>query len=120
MQFTRVAQIDRKGLDEIFFWYPVPPPGYASLGCIVTKTDEMPSKDSICCPKLSLVSQANMAEDPITRSSSSKGPYCWSIWKIENQVILLCLPHFFADIISPDSMTPLLGYRDVLSWQGLM
>ncbi|CAL5058295.1 unnamed protein product [Urochloa decumbens] len=85
VQFTRVAQIDRKGLDEIFFWYPVPPPGYASLGCVVTKTDEMPSKDSICCPKLSLVSQANIAEDPITRSSSSKGPNCWSIWKIENQ-----------------------------------
>ncbi|KAL6634351.1 hypothetical protein ACP70R_027022 [Stipagrostis hirtigluma subsp. patula] len=85
VQFTRVAQIDRKGIDEIFFWYPVPPPGYASLGCIVTKTDEMPSKDSICCPKLSLVSQANIAEDPICRSSSSKGPNCWSIWKIENQ-----------------------------------
>lgn len=86
VQFTKVTQIDRKGLEEIFFWYPVPPPGYASLGCIVTKTDEMPSKDSICCPKLSLVSQANMSEDPISMSSSSKGPCCWSIWKVENQV----------------------------------
>jgi len=85
VQFTKVTQIDRKGLEEIFFWYPVPPPGYASLGCIVTKTDEMPSKDSICCPKLSLVSQANMSEDPISMSSSSKGPCCWSIWKVENQ-----------------------------------
>ncbi|KAL6841988.1 hypothetical protein ACP4OV_028188 [Aristida adscensionis] len=85
VQFTRVAQIDRKGIDEIFFWYPVPPPGCASLGCIVTKTDEMPSKDSICCPKLGLVNQANIMEDPICRSSSSKGPNCWSIWKVENQ-----------------------------------
>ncbi|KAK3157946.1 hypothetical protein QOZ80_2AG0130600 [Eleusine coracana subsp. coracana] len=85
IQFTKVAQIDRKGFDEIFFWYPVPPPGYASLGCIVTKTEEMPSKDSICCPKLGLVNQANIAEDPISRSSNSKGPNCWSIWKVENQ-----------------------------------
>ncbi|WVZ75446.1 hypothetical protein U9M48_023496 [Paspalum notatum var. saurae] len=85
VQFTKVTQIDRKGLDELFFWYPVPPPGYASLGCIVTKTDEMPGKDSICCPKLGLVSQANIADDPISRSSSSKGPNCWSIWKVENQ-----------------------------------
>lgn len=87
IQFTKVAQIDRKGFDEIFFWYPVPPPGYASLGCVVTKTDGMPSKDSICCPKLGLVNQANISEDPISRSSSSKGPNCWSIWKVENQVI---------------------------------
>lgn len=87
VQFTKVTQIDRKGLDEIFFWYPVPPLGYASLGCIVTKTDEMPSKDSICCPKLSLVSQANISEDPTSKSSNSKGPYCWSIWKVENQVV---------------------------------
>lgn len=85
IQFNKVAQIDRKGFDEIFFWYPVPPPGYASLGCVVTKTDEMPSKDSICCPKLGLVNQANISEDPISRSSSSKGPNCWSIWKVENQ-----------------------------------
>ncbi|XP_062219043.1 uncharacterized protein LOC133918926 [Phragmites australis] len=85
VQFTKAAQIDRKGFDEIFFWYPVPPPGYASLGCIVTKTDEMPSKDSICCPKLGLVSQATISEEPMSRSSSSMGPNCWSIWKVENQ-----------------------------------
>uniref|UniRef100_A0ACD5YZI2 Uncharacterized protein n=1 Tax=Avena sativa TaxID=4498 RepID=A0ACD5YZI2_AVESA len=85
VQFTKVAQIDRKGVDEIYFWYPVAPPGYASLGCVVTKTDEMPTEDSICCPKLGLVNQANISEDPISRSSSSKGPNCWSIWKVGNQ-----------------------------------
>uniref|UniRef100_A0A0A9DW10 Uncharacterized protein n=1 Tax=Arundo donax TaxID=35708 RepID=A0A0A9DW10_ARUDO len=45
----------------------------------------MRSKELICCPKLGLVSQANIAEDPISRSSSSKGANCWSIWKVENQ-----------------------------------
>uniref|UniRef100_A0A0D9VFX1 C2 domain-containing protein n=1 Tax=Leersia perrieri TaxID=77586 RepID=A0A0D9VFX1_9ORYZ len=84
-QFTKVAQIEKKGFDELFLWYPVPPPGYASLGCVATKTDEMPSKDSVCCPKLGLVNQANISEDPMSRSSSSKGPNCWSIWKVENQ-----------------------------------
>uniref|UniRef100_A0A0E0NER2 C2 domain-containing protein n=1 Tax=Oryza rufipogon TaxID=4529 RepID=A0A0E0NER2_ORYRU len=85
-QFKKVAQIDRKGSDEIlFFWYPVPPPGYASLGCVATKTDEMPSNDSVCCPKMGLVNHANILEDPISRSSSSKGPNCWSIWKVSNQ-----------------------------------
>uniref|UniRef100_A0A0E0JZW8 C2 domain-containing protein n=1 Tax=Oryza punctata TaxID=4537 RepID=A0A0E0JZW8_ORYPU len=63
----------------------VPPPGYASLGCVATKTDEMPSNDSICCPKLGLVNHANILEDPISRSSSSKGSNCWSIWKVSNQ-----------------------------------
>jgi hypothetical protein len=33
------------------------------------------------------VNQANISEDPISRSSSSKGPNCWSIWKVGNQVI---------------------------------
>uniref|UniRef100_A0A453NY33 Uncharacterized protein n=1 Tax=Aegilops tauschii subsp. strangulata TaxID=200361 RepID=A0A453NY33_AEGTS len=85
VRFMKVAQIDKKGIDDVFLWYPVAPPGYASLGCVVTKTDEMPSKDSICCPKLGLVNQANISEDPISRSSSSKGPNCWSIWKVGNQ-----------------------------------
>ncbi|MQL90984.1 hypothetical protein Taro_023590, partial [Colocasia esculenta] len=83
-QFTKVAHIFRKGLDEAFVWYPIAPPGYVSLGCIITKTDEVPDRDSFCCPRMDLVNQANISEIPISRSSSSKGPNCWSIWKVEN------------------------------------
>jgi vacuolar protein sorting-associated protein 13A/C len=113
VQFTKVAQIDRKGVDEIYFWYPVAPPGYASLGCVVTKTDEMPTKDSICCPKLGLVNQANISEDPISRSSSSKGPNCWSIWKVGNQVIrhtcIICCNIISADICRNPTLCDVLG-----------
>lgn len=86
VQFTKVAHIGKKGPEEIFFWYPIAPAGYASLGCIVTQHDDPPSLESICCPRMDLVSQANIAEMPISRSSSSKASNCWSIWKVENQV----------------------------------
>ncbi|KAA8527969.1 hypothetical protein F0562_035162 [Nyssa sinensis] len=85
VQFTKVAHIVRKGFDEAFFWYPIAPPGYASLGCIVSRTDEAPCLDSFCCPRMDLVSEANILEGPISRSSSSKASQCWSIWKVENQ-----------------------------------
>ncbi|XP_057959044.1 uncharacterized protein LOC131151699 [Malania oleifera] len=85
LQFTKVAHIVGKGLDEAFFWYPIAPPGYASLGCIVSRTNEAPHINIFCCPRLDLVNQANILELPIARSSSSKASNCWSIWKVENQ-----------------------------------
>lgn len=88
VQFTKVAYIGKKGPEEAFFWYPIAPPGYASVGCIVTLHDEAPSLESVCCPRMDLVSQANIAEMPISRSSSSKASHCWSLWKVENQVNL--------------------------------
>ncbi|XWS14258.1 hypothetical protein CRYUN_Cryun36dG0107400 [Craigia yunnanensis] len=85
VQFTKVAHITGKGFDEVFFWYPIAPPGYASLGCIVSRTDEAPCMDLFCCPRMDLVNPANIHEVPISRSSSSKASQCWSIWKVENQ-----------------------------------
>ncbi|KAM1609645.1 hypothetical protein ACFXTN_020154 [Malus domestica] len=85
VQFTKDAHVVGKGFDEVFFWYPVAPPGYASLGCIVSRTDEAPCVDTICCPRMDLVNQANILEAPISRSSTSKGSQCWSIWRVENQ-----------------------------------
>ncbi|XP_073012998.1 uncharacterized protein [Typha latifolia] len=86
VQFTKVAHIVRKGLDDAYFWYPIPPPGYASLGCVITKTNEVPKKDLFCCPRIDLVNQANVSDDPISMSANPKGSNCWSIWKVENQV----------------------------------
>ncbi|WOH07393.1 hypothetical protein DCAR_0726823 [Daucus carota subsp. sativus] len=85
VQFTQVAHIARKGVDDAFFWYPIAPPGYASLGCIVSRTDEAPALESFCCPRMDLVSQANILEGPLSRSSSSRGSQCWSLWKVDNQ-----------------------------------
>ncbi|KAI3834068.1 hypothetical protein MKX03_035864 [Papaver bracteatum] len=84
-QLSRVAHIVGKGFDDAFFWYPIAPAGYAALGCIVSKKDEAPRIDSVCCPRLDLVNPGNILEMPISRSSSSKGSHCWSIWKVENQ-----------------------------------
>ncbi|KAH0638247.1 hypothetical protein KY289_038162, partial [Solanum tuberosum] len=85
VQFTKVAHIAGKGLEEAFFWYPVAPPGYAALGCVVTRSNEAPDLDNFCCPRMDLVSQANVLEMPISRSSGSRASQCWSIWKVDNQ-----------------------------------
>ncbi|XP_042475866.1 uncharacterized protein LOC122057714 isoform X2 [Macadamia integrifolia] len=85
VQFTKVAHITRKGLYEAFFWYPIAPPGYASLGCVASRTDEPPDISSFCCPRMDLVNQTNILDVPISRFSSSKVSHCWSIWKVENQ-----------------------------------
>nr|GEV02157.1 vacuolar protein sorting-associated protein 62 [Tanacetum cinerariifolium] len=85
VQFTKVANIIIKGLDEAFFWYPIAPPGYASMGCIVTRVDEMPKLNMVSCPRSDLVNQANIPEMPISKFSSSKPSQCWSIWKVDNQ-----------------------------------
>ncbi|ONI27903.1 hypothetical protein PRUPE_1G110200 [Prunus persica] len=62
VQFTKVAHVVGKGFDEVFFWYPLAPPGYASLGCIVSRMDEAPCVDTFCCPRMDLVNQANILE----------------------------------------------------------
>ncbi|XP_047948182.1 uncharacterized protein LOC125194160 isoform X1 [Salvia hispanica] len=84
LHFTKVAYIGKRGPEEVFIWYPVAPAGYVSVGCLVTLHDEAPSLESVCCPIIDLVSQANIPEAPLSKSSSSKAPNCWSIWKVEN------------------------------------
>ncbi|KAI4370200.1 hypothetical protein MLD38_018571 [Melastoma candidum] len=84
-QFTKVAQIAGKGLDEVFFWYPIAPPGYVSLGCVASRTDKAPPLEKFCCPRMDIVNRTNIPEVPISRSCSSKGSHCWSIWKVDNQ-----------------------------------
>ncbi|KAF6156506.1 hypothetical protein GIB67_011307 [Kingdonia uniflora] len=112
IQFAKVAHIVRKGTDEAFVWYPIAPPGYASMGCIVTRTDEAPQMGSFCCPRMDLVNPTNICDVPISRSSSSKGSHCWSIWKVENQACNFfarsdlkkpstCLAYSIGDTIKP-------------------
>ncbi|KAK1380403.1 Calcium-dependent lipid-binding family protein [Heracleum sosnowskyi] len=85
VQFTQVAHIAKKGVDDAFLWYPIAPPGYASIGCVVSRTEEAPALDSFCCPRIDLVRQANIHETPVSRSSSARGSQCWSLWKVDNQ-----------------------------------
>ncbi|XP_010524589.1 PREDICTED: uncharacterized protein LOC104802610 [Tarenaya hassleriana] len=85
VQFSKVAHIVGKGLDEVFCWYPVAPPGYVSLGCVLSKFDEAPPLDLFCCPRIDLVKHTNVYEAFVSRSSSSKSSQCWSVWRVENQ-----------------------------------
>lgn len=85
VKFSKVAHIFGKGVDEAFFWYPIAPPGYAAMGCIVTRTDEPPRVELYCCPRIDLVGPASIIEVPVARSSSLKASQSWSIWKVENQ-----------------------------------
>lgn len=102
VQFAKVAHIIRKGLDEAFVWYPIAPSGYVSLGCVITRTNELPNKELFCCPRMDLVKQTNISDSPISRSSSSKEPNCWSIWKVENQVLASNNRFFYPSSHQPD------------------
>lgn len=91
VRFTKVCRITGKGLEDVFFWYPIAPPGYASLGCVVSRKEEPPPAELFCCPRLDLVNPANILESPISKSANSKSSHCWSIWKVENQVKVLSI-----------------------------
>lgn len=97
LQFTQVAHIAKKGVDDAFLWYPIAPPGYASIGCVVSRTEEAPALDSFCCPRIDLVSQANIHETPVLRSLSARGSQCWSLWKVDNQVrVMFYWKHYYS------------------------
>ncbi|CAN6447305.1 unnamed protein product [Victoria cruziana] len=85
LQFTKVAHIAGKGIEEAFFWFPVAPPGYASLGCMVSRVDQCPSVECICCLRIDLVNQAAILDKPISCFVSSKASQSWSIWRVDNQ-----------------------------------
>ncbi|XP_031479692.1 uncharacterized protein LOC116250249 isoform X3 [Nymphaea colorata] len=85
LQFTKVAHISGKGIEEAFFWFPVAPPGYASLGCVVSRVDQCPSLECICCLRIDLVNQATILDKPVSCFVSSKASQSWSIWRVDNQ-----------------------------------
>ncbi|XP_078433928.1 calcium-dependent lipid-binding family protein isoform X2 [Wolffia australiana] len=84
IQFNYVACV-RKGSDELSVWFPVAPPGYVSMGCVITKLNQPPKKEIVCCPRMDLVKQTDVSDIPIFRSLSPKGSSSWSVWKVENQ-----------------------------------
>ncbi|CAA6659805.1 unnamed protein product [Spirodela intermedia] len=86
VQFAKVAHIIRKGLMKHSFGTRL--------------TDELPNKELFCCPRMDIVKQTNIAEIPISRSSSSKGSNCLSIWKVENQA---CTFHASSDLKKPSN-----------------
>jgi vacuolar protein sorting-associated protein 13A/C len=89
-RFQELAHISKqRHLDGVYFWIPVPPPGYSVIGCIAGKSSH-PDKDvmeSIRCVRNDLVSSANFAESSLWTTRSLKaGQQQLSIWPVGNEV----------------------------------
>jgi len=91
-RFQELAHISKqRRLDGVYFWMPVPPPGYSVLGCIAGKSPR-PDKDameSIRCVRNDLVSSANFSVSSLwtTRYLEPRQQQL-SIWPVENEVIV--------------------------------
>ncbi|KAG0568137.1 hypothetical protein KC19_7G189300 [Ceratodon purpureus] len=86
-----------RGLEDVVVWFPVAPAGYVAVGCIVTKTQEMPSVDLVRCLRVDLVIQSRLSKPAVWALSSERSPnsvwsmsgarggYSCSMWRVENQ-----------------------------------
>lgn len=87
-----------KGFEDVYIWFPVAPTGYVAMGCIATKTQNMPSTDLVRCVRTDSVTQMNFSKKPLWSLSTEKnvnlvwniganrGGYQCSLWKVDNQV----------------------------------
>ncbi|PTQ34792.1 hypothetical protein MARPO_0076s0036 [Marchantia polymorpha] len=86
-----------KGFEDVYIWFPVAPTGYVAMGCIATKTQNMPSTDLVRCVRTDSVTQMNFSKKPLWSLSTEKnvnlvwniganrGGYQCSLWKVDNQ-----------------------------------
>jgi hypothetical protein len=84
--------------DHVVVWFPVAPAGYVAVGCIVTKSQDMPSVDLVRCLRVDLVIPSRLAKPSVWALSSERSPnsvwsmsgarggYSCSMWRVENQV----------------------------------
>ncbi|XP_024403056.1 uncharacterized protein [Physcomitrium patens] len=88
-RFQELARISKqRHVNGVYFWNPVPPPGYSAIGCIAGKSSR-PDKDvmrSIRCVRNDLVSHANFSESsPWSTKYLKSGQQPMSIWLVENE-----------------------------------
>ncbi|CAI5463253.1 unnamed protein product, partial [Closterium sp. Yama58-4] len=72
--------------DSVAFWSAVPPPGYSSLGVVVTTGKTAPSKDSFRCVRNDACVPVKIASAPVFELVSRKGKPLCKLWPVENQV----------------------------------
>lgn len=95
-RFQELAHISKqRHLEPVYFWVPVPPPGYSAIGCVAGKNSR-PDKEvveSIRCVRNDLVTGANFVESSIwdTRSFKSGQQQQLSIWPVDNEVKIFLL-----------------------------
>eukprot|EP00250_Pteridium_aquilinum_P019794 c24576_g1_i3 orf=141-1922(-) len=62
-----------------FFWLPCAPDGYASVGCVVTKTAEKPTLSEVMCVRKDFT-DACKTTDIVWSTESSRSPF--SVWNV--------------------------------------
>ncbi|CAI5497894.1 unnamed protein product, partial [Closterium sp. Naga37s-1] len=72
--------------DSVAFWSAVPPPGYSSLGVVVTVGKTAPSEDSFRCVRNDACVPVKIAAAPVFELVSRKGKPLCKLWPVENQV----------------------------------
>ena len=94
-----------KGLDDLYVWYPSAPAGYVTMGCVVTKDEDITGLSFFRCVRADLVSEVGISRKAAWSTTGTKSGYSCSIWKIQNQVsvnfhLILCfwLSHFLCQL----------------------
>ncbi|KAJ4777649.1 Pleckstrin (PH) domain-containing protein isoform 2 [Rhynchospora pubera] len=85
ISFQLVGRIKKqRGINGISFWYPQPPPGFTSLGCIASKTVPKPEDfPSLRCIRSDMLTSGNFPEESIWDSSDVKALDPFSLWSVE-------------------------------------
>jgi vacuolar protein sorting-associated protein 13A/C len=86
--FVLMMHTPGKGLEELYVWYPSAPPGYVTMGCVVTKDEDI-DITIFRCVRADLVFEVGISRKPAWSMSGTKSGYSCSLWKVQNQVSAL-------------------------------
>ena len=86
LEFSESAFITGSGREEVTVWFPKAPPGYVSLGCIVTKKGEKPDRKAVRCLRSDLVNHKGFAGKAVWTWAPPKTGQTISFWPVSNQV----------------------------------
>ncbi|KAJ7520814.1 hypothetical protein O6H91_19G024000 [Diphasiastrum complanatum] len=100
VSFEKHLQISGKGLEDLYIWSPVAPPGFVALGCVATKSQDIPSPHLVRCVRTNLVMQVNLSKRPLWSYIGSRGNDSCSLWRVENQARNLLTTFFWLNISS--------------------
>ncbi|MCO5611230.1 hypothetical protein L7F22_065481 [Adiantum nelumboides] len=88
-EFVPAGHIKKqRGLNELFFWFPLAPPGYTALGCIATESDkvDLDTAAAFKCIRNDLVEQSQYVGKLWSNERSKRADETLSLWSVENEV----------------------------------
>jgi hypothetical protein len=65
-------------------WRPIPPPGFAALGCVATPGGVEPQRGLVRCVALPRVYASDVFEEATWRDAGRPGAWRCSIWQVDN------------------------------------